>query len=146
MKKSSKIVIVLLLSFGVIGSVMAIGYHQFADPQKRIEYAINKATKKLDLDATQKQNFIALKDELIESKDKIEQNGFVDHQALFDLVEGNVFDQAQALEVINSKTAIVNERAPEVLAALGTFLDSLNVDQKQKIVDAMEDRMDRHHH
>ena len=56
------------------------------------------------------------------------------------LIEADSFDQGKALELINSKTATVNSVAPDLVIALGNFMDSLNAEQKQEIVDFMNSR------
>jgi periplasmic protein CpxP/Spy len=56
------------------------------------------------------------------------------------LVAGEKFDRAKAQAFISEKTAAVQARSPEVIAALGDFYDSLNPAQQAKVRELMERR------
>lgn len=53
------------------------------------------------------------------------------------------FNQARAMEIVQQKTRIVNEKAPLVISSLAVFLDSLNVEQKRELQEFVKNH--RHH-
>ena len=57
-----------------------------------------------------------------------------------------VLDQARALEMVREKTSMVNEKAPEVIASLAVFLDSLQPEQKQELQEFIEHHREHHRH
>ena len=63
-----------------------------------------------------------------------------------ELIQAPSFDQARALELIREKTSLVNEKAPQVIASLAVFLDSLNSEQKQQLEEFIEHRREHHEH
>jgi Spy/CpxP family protein refolding chaperone len=62
------------------------------------------------------------------------------------LVAGEKFDRARAQALVSEKTAAVNAKSPEVIAALGDFYDSLNPTQQAKVREFMQHRNGRWWH
>ncbi len=66
-----------------------------------------------------------------------------------ELLSDTPVDQAALLQRINDKTAQVNENAPELVARLATFVDSLDAEQKDEVKQMLERRgrhgFGRHH-
>ena len=56
------------------------------------------------------------------------------------LVVGDKFDRARAQALVSEKTAAVNAKSPEVIAALGDFYDHLNPAQQAKVREFMQRR------
>jgi len=56
------------------------------------------------------------------------------------LVAGNTFDRSKAQSLVDAKTAAVQSGAPQVIAALGDFYDSLNETQQAQVRDFMASR------
>ena len=54
------------------------------------------------------------------------------------LVAGNTFDRAKAKALIDAKTAAVQSKSPELIAAVGDFYDSLRPEQQQKVREFMQ--------
>lgn len=138
MKRSSKIITVLVLSFGVVGGAVAFGKHKFSDPAVRADYAVGYISEELELDAIQKQNLDALKDQLIVAGASMKNNMSPLHTEVRSMISADTFDQARALEIVNQKTMAMNEFAPELVTALGGFLDSLNTEQKAEIIEFID--------
>ena len=53
------------------------------------------------------------------------------------LVAGDKFDRTRAQSLVAEKTAALNAKSPEVVAALGDFYDSLSPSQQQKVREFM---------
>jgi len=148
MKRSSKIIAAVLLIAGSTTAVYAFGQHGHwnMSPEEKVEFISDRVTKKLDLDDQQRQNFTALAELvaqiMIDAKANKEQ-----HVAdITNLLQEPSFNQARALELIQQKTQMVNEKAPLVISSLAVFLDSLNSEQKQQMQTMLErHRMHRQH-
>lgn len=138
MKRSTKIVTAVVLTFGVVGGAVAYGKHKFSDPAARADYAVGYISEELELDAVQKQNLDALKDQLLATRAGMKKNMNPVREEIRNLISAESFDQARAMEFVNQKTLTVNESAPEIVAALGLFLDSLNSEQKAEIIEFID--------
>ena len=145
MKLSTRIITAVLLVAGSTGVVYAFSKHGDwgMTPAEKAEFVSDRVTKKLDLDAEQQQKFDDLAalvlDIVLEAKASREQQmGEVTR-----LLEDPSFNQARAIELVQQKTQLVNEKAPLVIGSLAVFLDSLNVEQKQELQELLKHR---HHH
>ena len=54
-------------------------------------------------------------------------------------------DQSKALEMIRQTTQMINDKAPETIASLANFLDSLDADQKAELRGFVEQKMKHKH-
>jgi Spy/CpxP family protein refolding chaperone len=62
------------------------------------------------------------------------------------LLREPVFDQARALQLVQQRTRLIDEKAPEVIASLAAFLDSLTPAQRMQLQEFVRDRHDHHRH
>ncbi|MCP4387774.1 MAG: hypothetical protein GY802_05740, partial [Gammaproteobacteria bacterium] len=56
------------------------------------------------------------------------------------------FNQARALEIVQQKTQMVNEKAPLVVSSLAVFLDSLSAEQKAQLQDFVKNHRHQGRH
>ena len=147
MKRTTKIITITILSFGLVsGGAFAYAKHKFDDPSKRADFVVSKITKKLDLDDSQKLALVELKDQLLISKQKVKAESKPIFEEVAALVEADTFDQSAALDMVTTKTAAINESAPALVAALGNFLDGLSPEQKAEVLEIMERKKKHRHH
>ncbi|MBX2826199.1 MAG: Spy/CpxP family protein refolding chaperone [Gammaproteobacteria bacterium] len=140
MKKTTTIITAAVLTLGVAGGAAAFGKHRFGDPDKRANHMVNYIADELELDATQEQALNALKDQMMQTRTTMKSNWAETPAELEALFKAETFDQARALELVNAKTSAINAAAPENIAALGNFLDSLNPEQKAEVLEFIENR------
>ena len=148
MKISTRIITAVLLIAGSSGAVYAFSKHgdwgMSAD--EKVEFISDRVTDKLDLNEVQSQNFTELAmlvaDTLHEVKPTREQR----FEEITSLLQEPSFNQARALEMIQQKTQLVNEKAPLVITSLAGFLDSLSMEQKQELQEFIQHRHERHSH
>lgn len=144
MKRSTKIITAIALTFGIAGGAIAYGKHTWGNPETRAKHMVSYVSEELNLDAQQNQKLEAFKDQLLETGQRVRSEMKPMHGDISKLIAAETFDQTKALELLNSKTTMMNENAPEVLAAMGDFLDSLNAEQKAEIVEFIQHKRGRH--
>lgn len=138
MKKATKITIAAVLSVGLIGATGAYAAKdRMGNHEAHAERAVGFIAKRLDLDANQEQALSALKDQILVAKTAMHSEMETTKDDVLALVSADSFDQGKALEMINAKTATVDSVAPDLVITLGNFMDSLNPEQKQEIVEFM---------
>lgn len=99
---------------------------------------IERVTSRLELNADQKQRLTVLASKLQEQRVALV-GKTSDPRAEFQaLVAGDKFDKAKAQAFITEKTAALNGKSPEVLAAAADFYDNLNPAQQQKVREFMQ--------
>ena len=133
MKRTSKVLIAIILTLGIAGAATAFGKHRFGNPEKRAEHMVSYISDELNLDTTQQHALSAFKDTLINSQSIVRSDMKDLREEANSLFTSDVFDRAMALDLINSRTARVNTLAPDLVNSLGDFLDSLDSEQKTRI-------------
>lgn len=148
MKLSSKIIIAVLTVAGSTGAVYAFSKHGdwHMTPDEKVEFATDRVSKKLDLDSQQQQNFRSLAETVaqIMNDARMAKQAQVDEIAA--LLQEPSFNQARALELVQQKTQLVNEKAPLVVSSLAVFLDSLSAEQKTQLQDMVKHHRHHGHH
>lgn len=146
MKKSTKITVAAILVLGVTTGVYAFGSHNHwnMSPEEKAEFVTERITNKLELDAIQQQSLQDMASTMLQITRDLRAN----HDEHMDLVQRLIaeptLDQAQALEMIRNKTEMINEKAPQAIASLAGFMDSLNQDQKTQLREFVGKRMEHH--
>ncbi|MDH3375583.1 MAG: periplasmic heavy metal sensor [Gammaproteobacteria bacterium] len=146
MKRSTKIITAVVLTLGVAGGAAAYGKHRFGSPESRANYMVGYVSEELSLSSTQEQSLNALKDEIMTARRTMRRQMKSARDEVQSLISSERFDRERALELIDGKAAAITEAAPTVVAALGNFLDGLNVEQKEEIMEFVQHRAEHHRH
>lgn len=110
-----------------------------ADAAQWRDKIIDRASSELSLDANQRQNLVALADALHAQRQAMMASSTSDMRQQFQgLFAGDKFDAAGAQTLLQEKTEAIRQAGPQVIAAMGTFYDSLRPEQQQKLRDFME--------
>lgn len=130
----------------LVGGLAACSHHRYGhgswpmnetDAAKLRERVVDKASRELQLDGTQRAKLDALADALKVQRAAL-LAGTTDPRAeMQSLIAGAQFDRAKAQALVDGKTTAVREGAPAVVAAFGDFFDSLRPEQQQKLRDFM---------
>ncbi len=144
MKLSSRIVAAVLLIVGSSGVVYAFAKHNHwgMTAGDKIEFVTEKVTQKLDLDSQQKQRFSDLAETVVNAMTDIKATRTEHINEIEALLQDSGFNQLRAIEMVQQKTQMINDKAPLVIASLAAFLDSLSAEQKQ----AMKEFIRHHRH
>ncbi len=140
MNRSTKIITATVLTLGVIGGAAAVGKHKFGSPEARVNYMMGYVSEELNLDATQEQALVVLKDEVLNARSLMKAQMSPLKDEMTALLSAESFNQAAALDMINSRTATINEVAPDLVMAFGNFLDGLDAEQKAEVIEFIEER------
>lgn len=150
MKTAGKVIIAVVVTAGIVIGAGAFahrkGFCYDCEPQERVEHISDFIGYKLDLNDAQSEKLSALVTRLMAIRSEMHENRDVTKQELVEIISAPKLDQARVLALVQEKTAMVEARAPEVIAALAEFSDSLDASQKQEITDMLARKMDHHHH
>ena len=148
MKLSTRIITAALLIVGSSGAVYAFSKHNDwgMSPEEKVEFVTERVTRKLDLDSQQQQNFTELAGAIAQIMQDARITKAQNLTEIEALLQEPSFNQARALELVEQKTRMINEKAPLVITSLAVFLDSLSVEQKQQMQEFMQHRHQHHRH
>ena len=148
MKLSKRIIIAVLLVAGSSGAVYAFSKHHDwgMTPAEKVEFVTERVTRKLDLDETQQQHFTRLAETMVTVMQEIRPSSEQRGEMISELLEAPSLDQARALELVQMRTRVIDEKAPEVIASLALFLDSLTPEQREQVQEFAKHRHHRHNH
>jgi len=142
MKLSTRIIAAVLLAAGSSGAVYAFSRHGDwgMSAAEKVEFVSARVTRNLQLDDAQQQRFSAMAELVATTLQQLRPMGEQHLGEISELLQQPSFNQARALELIQQKTQLVNDRAPSLIAALADFLDSLNAQQKQQLEEMLQHR------
>lgn len=132
----------------ILGGVTACGHRHDShgwqmsaeDQAKFRSKVLDRVASKLDLNEDQKKRLGVLADKLHEQRLALAGKTTDPRAEIQALVAGDKFDKARAQTLITEKTAALNAKSPEVVAAMADFYDSLKPEQQAKVRDFMQQR------
>lgn len=147
MKKSTKIITITTLVIGLSTTVFAFANngHWNITAVEKAEFVNDRISSKLELTESQKFQLSSLTDDILELAGDIKEakNG---HKLLVQqLLSEPTLDQSKALDMIHQTTQMINDKAPETIASLAGFLDSLDAEQKSELQGFVEQKMKHRH-
>ena len=101
---------------------------------------VDRISKKLELDATQKQKLDVLADQIIASRSAFRGKDTDPRTEIQAMVAGAKFDRARAQAMFEQKAQAVQGNGPKMISAFADFYDSLNPQQQQEVRDRMQHR------
>lgn len=117
------------------------GWQMSAEDQAKFRGKMtDRVASKLDLNEDQKKRLGVLADKLHEQRLALAGKASDPRAEIQALVAGDKFDKARAQTLITEKTAALNAKSPEVVAAMADFYDSLRPEQQAKVRDFMQQR------
>jgi Spy/CpxP family protein refolding chaperone len=148
MKLSSKIITAVLIVAGSSGAVYAYSKHGDwgMTPEEKADFVTERVTRKLDLDSQQQQNFSSLAETMVAIMLEARASKQQQMDEIGALLQDPSFNQARALEIVQRKTQLVNEKAPLVISSLAVFLDSLSAEQKMQLQEFVKNHRRHGHH
>jgi protein CpxP len=99
---------------------------------------VDKASRKLDLDAAQKAKLTVLADTLDAQRKVVKASGGDAHDEVKAVLAGPQFDRTRAQSLVNAKTTALRDASPAVIGAAADFYDSLKPEQQQRMRELLD--------
>lgn len=109
-----------------------------AERAEKRTHMVEKASRKLDLDAAQKAKLQVLADTLEAQHKAMHASGGEPHAELKAVLAGPQFDRAKAQSLVDAKTTALRSASPAVITAAADFYDSLKPEQQQKVRELLD--------
>lgn len=147
MKKSTKIIAITTLVIGLSTTVFAFAGngHWRMTAAEKAEFVNDRITSKLELTEAQKFQLSSLTDNILELAGEIKEAKSGHKLLVQQLLSEPTLDQSKALDMIHQTTQMINDKAPQTIASLAGFLDSLDAEQKAELQGFVEKRMKHKH-
>jgi protein CpxP len=145
MKRLTKIAVMSSMLVIGAGTLAACG-HYYKTPAERAEWMAEKVADELDLNDMQKEKLAVVKSEMMKLRQEFkgDQQDSGRKQVLA-VVSQSTLDRDALLNMIRVRTQAVSNNAPQIVAALGDFYDSLNPEQQAKVREHVKKGMKHHH-
>jgi hypothetical protein len=143
MNKSRKIIIASVVILLISGSALAFGAkHHFENlsMQEKADMFNYHISRKLDLNTEQEIKLESLSSRLAEIMQQVKQQREGRSVFIEQIVNEGPMDQSVLLQKITEKTDMVNQNAPEIVALIAQFVDSLDAEQKTELKEMIEKR------
>lgn len=136
----------------VLGTLAACGHrgdaHSGPWSEERIAdmrgKAIDRISRKLELNADQQQKLGAVADAFLNARQAVKGEGPQPRDAVQAMVSGRTFDREAAQAFVQQKTQAVQATSPQLITAMADFYDSLTVAQQTEVRELMNQRRSRH--
>ena len=146
MKKRNKLILIAIIGF--VGIALFTGCNKGLfnhSPEKKAQWIIEEITDELNLSELQVEKLESVKDYALNLRKEMKPKHESTHRKFISLLSQPTLDQEKLTSIINEKTALVNEKAPEIITLLAGFYDELNSEQQTLLQEALEKKMSRHH-
>ncbi len=137
MKK--RVLVIITGSLITLGLISGCNHH--STPTEKLSYVVEEINDELDLSATQLVKLNKLKVHLLSLHKAHKAENKQSHEQFRAMLDKPYLDQQAILSHVTAKTVFVNEKAPEVVALLAGFYDSLNDNQRKEV----REKLDKHH-
>ena len=145
MKRFKKLIVFIGGGLIVAGTLVACGHgFHHAPPEKKAAFIVEEINDELELKQTQLAKLNALKEHLLKLRKEHKQKKSHSHNELRALLDKPFLDKQVILSHVKEKTSYINNQAPQVVALLGDFYDSLNDSQRQEIREHVDKFIKRH--
>ncbi len=142
MKTATKIIVITATAAAIAFGANAYAHRGAGHHGDKM---VSRIVKKLDLDDSQTAALKALQVEIQETRTLVKGDTTNMKEQINQMIGAESFDQGAALTMINQRAEAFQANAPELVAATGTFFDSLNPDQKAKVQKFLDHGKHRKH-
>lgn len=140
--KTFIIVSLVLVGLLAIGGIAFAKKSGLCSPEGRADWMVGRISEKLDLNGSQRDRLEQLRDRLLSMRERFTEARAQGREAVSELLAAPTLDQGRALELIEQKTSFVSANSTELISAFAGFSDSLNDEQRETLLEWLEQRMD----
>lgn len=142
MKNRTRYIAAILGAVGIAVAVAGCGHgYRHHEPGDYAVRHIEKLGKELNLNEAQTAKLNAVTETLRKGRDSLRAKHDEKHKEMLALLDQPKLDRQRALGLVQQTTRGINEHAPEMIAAMGDFYDSLAPAQQQKLREEVKERM-----
>lgn len=145
MKKRTKGIAAIITTLIIATTLTACGFH-YKTPEEKADYFVEKVTKKLDLSSNQVIELEQLKEALLSKRQDFVERKAETRATIDELLSQSTLDQQRLAALVKEHTDAINEAAPDIIASLAGFYDSLTPEQQAKLHEKIKEHRDDHHH
>lgn len=143
MKIRTRYIVAILSAVGIAVAVAACGHQsRHHGPGDYAVRHIEKLGKELNLNEAQTARLNAVTETLRKNRESLRSKHDETRKAALALLDQPKLDRQRALGLVQQATRDINDRAPEMIAVMGEFYDSLTPPQQQKLREELKERME----
>jgi Spy/CpxP family protein refolding chaperone len=149
MKLGKRAIIIITSGVLLIGGVAACKHKMHsASAEERGEWVVDKVSKELELNDSQRIKLVEVKDQFIAVRKSMRSDREEARKEVLAMLKQPTMDREKVNAMVNQKIAIVSEKSPSIIDAIGNFYDSLDDSQRAELSEFIEEKMERHvkHH
>ncbi len=147
MEITGKLIALSAIGLLLMGAVTACGKGHFRlSPEKRAQYFVEHVTEELKLTEPQVAKLNGVKDELLAARRHMVAQRQSAQETVLEMLEQPTMNRERVLSLVQQRTQEVNDKAPQIVAALGDFYDALSPEQRQKLRDEVKEHMEHRRH
>jgi Spy/CpxP family protein refolding chaperone len=106
---------------------------------------VQRVARKLDLNEVQQAKLQVVKTKILELREEASRRREANKQEVVSLLSEQLLDRGRAEALVATHTREIDAKAPELIAALADFYDSLTPQQQAHLRTEIESRMSGHH-
>jgi protein CpxP len=142
MKNRTRYIVAILGAVGIAVAVAGCGHgYRHHEPGDYAVRHIEKLGKELNLNEAQTAKLNAVTETLRKGRDTMRAKHDEKQKEVLALLDQPKLDRQRALGLVQQTTRDINDHAPEMIAAMGDFYDSLTPTQQQKLREEVKERM-----
>lgn len=143
MNKFTRLAIIGSGAVLIIGSFTACS-HKYRDPEYRATKMVEWVADDLELNDAQKNKFTKFSEKMLLSRKNMREQFSSNKTEINEILSQATLDQKRILGMVRKHTQTMNEQAPEIVAAMAEFYNSLNPEQRIKLREHMDKMHQRH--
>ena len=124
---------------------MAAKKYKGMTPDEMVAMISERISEKLDLDAEQEEKMHALIDEIKTTRNAVHKDKEEDRLRVIEQLRSDEIDQELILDIFAERHHAIEERVPKILAKFADFHNSLSDEQKEQIIEHVEEKHRRWH-
>ena len=149
MKLRKRTIVIITAGTLLIGGVAACKHKMHsASAEERGEWVVDKVSKELELNDSQRIKLVEVKDQFIAVRKSMRSDPEEARKEVLAMLKQPTMDREKVNAMVNQKIAMVSEKSPSIIDAIGNFYDSLDDSQRAELSEFIEEKMERHakHH
>ncbi|MDH5185032.1 MAG: Spy/CpxP family protein refolding chaperone [Gammaproteobacteria bacterium] len=143
MNRFTRLVIIGSGAVLIIGSITACS-HKYREPEYRATKMLEWVADDLELNDVQKDKLTKLSEKMLQSRKNMREQFSRSKDEINQMLSQPTLDQKKILAMVRTHTQSMNEQAPDIIAAMADFYNTLSSEQRVKLREHMDKMHKRH--